>query len=173
MTFVQTSDHCTGSCGIDAGNVINVTYAGANVTDITVTLASGWTFVDTGANGTGGTVNFGLTSPSSLTFTPVTPNAFSTTNAGWQVQGGAPAPTGVAGATQTASSAAIAAPGKFSFTNGFALTCNTSGASSACSSPLDFRINLSLASVLAALATSDGAAFWLDVFSRRTEVSPA
>jgi hypothetical protein len=54
VTFIQTSDECTGGCAINAGNFINVTSVSANVTDFTVTLATGWKFVNTGANGTGG-----------------------------------------------------------------------------------------------------------------------
>src|SRR5690242_13680390 len=60
-TFIQTSDHCTGNCGIDSGNIITVTTSGS-LTTISATLASGWSFVDTGANGGGGSLNFGFTS---------------------------------------------------------------------------------------------------------------
>jgi hypothetical protein len=63
VTFLLTSDHCTGGCipaGTPNAGTVEVTQSGANV-DITVTLASGFSFVKTGSadfqnfkfNGTG------------------------------------------------------------------------------------------------------------------------
>jgi hypothetical protein len=161
-TFVQTSDDCGGrGCGINANNVINITDNGGQ-TQISVSLASGWSFVDTGANGSGGSFNFGLNNAiSPLTFTAVTPASFTTAAGGFQVQGGSPS----SGATSTAAGAAISAPAKFDFSNGYALTCNTNGASSACSGSLTFLVNSTLAAFLANLATSNGSNFFADVLS--------
>jgi hypothetical protein len=160
VTFAQTSDDCGGSgCGLNANNVINVTDNGGQ-TQISVSLASGWSFVDTGANGSGGSLNFGLTGGvSPLTFTAVTPATFTTTNGGYQVQGG------TTGASTTVAGSLIAAPAKFSFDNGYAVTCNTNGASSACGTPLTFLVNLTLAAFLNDLVTSNGSTFFADVLS--------
>ena len=93
VTFVQTSDDCsaTAPCGITANNKIDVTADGSN-TRISVSLASGWGFVNTGAEGTGGALTFGLTVPATLTFTTVsggTPAQWTTTTpVGFQVLNG-------------------------------------------------------------------------------------
>jgi len=60
ITFQLTSDHCTGGCGTPPFGTVDVTQAGANV-DITVALAAGYTYAQTGSadfqifkfNGTG------------------------------------------------------------------------------------------------------------------------
>src|SRR5262245_51618374 len=60
ITFQLTSDHCTGGCGTPPFGTVDVTQAGANV-NITVTLAAGYQYAQTGAadgqifkfNGTG------------------------------------------------------------------------------------------------------------------------
>src|SRR5262249_13792326 len=73
-TYVQTSDHCSATsgspsgagCGTTTGNFITVTQdAVAGTTTFSVTLASGWAFVNTGAGGCGQTnggcsLNFGF-----------------------------------------------------------------------------------------------------------------
>ena len=162
VTFVQSSDDCGGSgCGINANNVINVTENGGQ-TQISVSLASGWSFVDTGANGSGGSLNFGLANGvSPLTFTAVTTAAFTTTNGGYQVQGG------TTGTSTTVAGTLISAPAKFSFDNGYAVTCNTNGASSACGTPLTFLVNLTLAAFLNDLVTSNGSTFFTEKTSDR------
>jgi hypothetical protein len=48
IDFQLTSDHCTGGCGTAPFGTVSVVQAGANVT-ITVTLAAGYSFVQTGA----------------------------------------------------------------------------------------------------------------------------
>lgn len=160
-TFFQTSDECGTPCGINPNNVINVSESG-NQTQISVSLASGWSFVDTGANSSGGSFNFGLINGvSPLTFTAVMPGAFTTASGGFQVQGGSPS----SGVTSTAAGAAISAPAKFDFSNGYALTCNTNGASSACDTPLTFLVDLPLSAFLADLVTSNGSTFFADVLS--------
>ena len=94
-----------------------------------MTLASNWGFVNTGAQGSGGALTFGLTSPTSLTFTTVTgylAQWTTTTPVGFQVlNGSGTLPT----TSQAASSAMAVANGKFTFTNGFGILCNGSGAS--------------------------------------------
>jgi hypothetical protein len=159
VTYVQTSDDCTGGCGISSLNRIDVTAGSvAGTTDIKLSLTSGFGLVNTGANGSGGSFNFGLTSPGSLIFTAVTPAAF--TANGIEVQGGAPA----TGTTSTASSAAISAPGKFNFANGYALTNFAgNGASNPYFGTLEFTVNQSLATFLSLLALSGGSTFFLDV----------
>src|SRR5262245_12525645 len=60
ITFQLTSDHCTGGCGTPPFGTVDVTQVGANV-GITVTLAAGYQYAQTGAadgqlfkfNGTG------------------------------------------------------------------------------------------------------------------------
>jgi hypothetical protein len=47
-TYVQNSDHCSATCGISTGNTVTVT--GTTTLDIKVQLASGWSFVQTGAH---------------------------------------------------------------------------------------------------------------------------
>jgi hypothetical protein len=47
-TFLFTSDHCTGGCGTPPFGTVTVNQNGANV-DIVVTLAAGYSFVQTGA----------------------------------------------------------------------------------------------------------------------------
>ena len=75
-TYVQTSDNCTGGCGLNAGNFITVDQSGG-LTTITVNLATGWAFVDTGANGGGGSVNFGFgSSLAGLTVTNLSGNGW-------------------------------------------------------------------------------------------------
>jgi hypothetical protein len=49
FTFVQTSDHCTGGCGITANNFITVSDTVANTVGITAQLGTGWAFLKTGA----------------------------------------------------------------------------------------------------------------------------
>jgi len=46
---VQTSDHCTGGCGITANNTITVSDAAADTVSITAQLGAGWDFLKTGA----------------------------------------------------------------------------------------------------------------------------
>jgi len=48
VVFQLTSDHCTGGCGTPPFGTGTVTQNGANV-DITVALAAGYSFVETGA----------------------------------------------------------------------------------------------------------------------------
>ena len=167
VTFVQTSDDCSTDkpCGITSDNKITVTADGSN-TQISVTLASGWQFVHTGASGSGGDLTFGFINPSNLTFTTVTggtPAQWTTTTpVGFQVlNGSGTLPT----TSQSASSAMADASGKFSFTNGFGINCNGTGASGHCGGTLTFDVNVSLATFLADLATSGGSAFWADVQS--------
>ena len=144
VTYVQTSDDCTGGCGISSLNTIAVTAGPGNTTDFKLSLASGFGIVNTGASGSGGGFNFGMTSTETLTFTAVTPVAFAAN--GIEVQGGSPA----TGATSTASSAAISAPGKFSFAHGFALNeLQGSGGSHPFFGTLEFTVNKDLATVLA------------------------
>lgn len=162
-TYVQTSDDCStdAKCGINSNNTITVTAnTTTGLTTISASLASGWSFVDTGANGGGGSLNFGFTSSQpSITLTNTSSNGWTTTNGQFQVQGGTTGSTAT-----TVSSALIQAPAAtgstFSFTNGFAITCNTNGGSTSCSSPLTFTLN-----TLAALATSGGSTFFADVLS--------
>jgi hypothetical protein len=46
--FVQNSDHCTDVCGINTNNTVTVT--GDTTLTVTVQLAQGWSFVDTGGH---------------------------------------------------------------------------------------------------------------------------
>jgi hypothetical protein len=172
VTFVQTSDDCDPLCGTTANNKIDVTADGSN-TKISVSLAGGWGFVNTSASGSGGALTFGLTVPTTLTFTTVsggTPAQWTnTTPGGFQVQGGSGVlPT----SSQTASSALAAAPGKFSFTNGFAILCNGMGASGVCGGTLTFELNVTLATFLAELANSNGSPFFADVINNNRAGGP-
>ena len=162
--YVQTSDHCTGGCTINANNTITVTQSNG-VTTFDVSLASGWSFVDTGANGSGGALNFGfgsaLTNLTVTNTTSPTTNGWTTTNGEFFVQGGATGST-----TATVNTALIQAPAangnKFKFTNGIAIGCNSTGSSTACSTPLSFTIN-TVASLVG--DSTAGSTFWADVIS--------
>src|SRR5438093_12968052 len=48
ITFQLTSDHCTGGCGTPPFGTVDVTQSGANV-NVTVTLAAGYTYAQTGS----------------------------------------------------------------------------------------------------------------------------
>src|SRR5207253_4523316 len=48
VTFLITSDHCTGGCGTPPYGEVTLTQNGANV-DTTVHLNTGYSFVETGA----------------------------------------------------------------------------------------------------------------------------
>jgi hypothetical protein len=159
VTYVQTSDDCTGGCGISSLNRIDVTAGSvAGTTDIKLSLTSGFGLIDTGVNGSGGSFNFGLSSPGSLTFTAVTPVSFAAN--GIEVQGGSPA----TGTTSTASSTATSASGKFSFANGYALTnLAGNGSNHPFFGTFEFTVNQSLVTFLSLLTTSGGSTFFLDV----------
>jgi len=65
VTYVQNSDHCTGGCNINTNNTVTVTTTAApNTLDITVQLASGWSFVQTGGHQS---FDFSLNGISSIT----------------------------------------------------------------------------------------------------------
>ena len=171
-TFVQTSDHCSNACGITAGNFITVTQnAQAGTTTFSVTLAPGWAFVNTGASGSGGALNFGFGSAlGPLTITNTSSNGWNTTTGGqFNVIGGTPNN----GAVDTVSTALVQAPAAngntFKFTNGIAISCNSSGGSTSCSTPLTFTIN-----TLAALVpdSSGGSIFWADVINNNRTGGP-
>lgn len=49
VTYVQTSDHCTGDCGINPAQTVTISDVSAGVIDIQVSLAPGWSFINTGA----------------------------------------------------------------------------------------------------------------------------
>jgi hypothetical protein len=49
VTYVQNSDHCTGGCNINTNNTVTVTSTGSTL-DITVQLASGWNFIQSGSH---------------------------------------------------------------------------------------------------------------------------
>jgi len=176
VTFAQTSDHCsiptggTQTCGIIAGNHIDVTQSGG-VTTFSVTLANNWAFVNTGANGGGGSLTFGFVSPLvNAVVTNTSGNGWNTANGSFFVQGGAP---NNGSAMSTVSTALLQAPdgvgNTFNFVNGIAITCMTSGSSNACATPLTFTIN-----TLVALATdtSGGAFFWADVINNNRAGAP-
>jgi hypothetical protein len=48
--FVQNSDHCTGGCNINTANTVTVTSPVTGTLDITVQLASGWSFIQSGSH---------------------------------------------------------------------------------------------------------------------------
>lgn len=84
-TYVQTSDDCSGGCGINSGNTVTVTQDGTNTVDISVQLASGWTLISSGASGNS-QVAFGLSS----TLTSVD---FKTGTTAWSTTGWTPTPS--------------------------------------------------------------------------------
>ena len=189
LNLVQTSDHCTNNCNSGAtalpfsGNSVTVvqTTAGtasvAGVLDITATLASGWNFLHTGNSGD---VNFAfaLLNIPAVTFTPLTPAAFSTT--GWEpigtTTGSGTGATLITGNTSglgtiggvTAGNAG--APGQAGQAGYGLMWLNGNGSSKEFSGQtVHFTIsalNLTLASLV---ATGDfGSYFYIDVGSDRT-----
>jgi hypothetical protein len=72
-TYVQTSDHCTGDCGINTDNKVTFTdpITGDGLFSASVTLASGWAFQQT-PSGMGHEASFAFSSSlSNLTFSGV------------------------------------------------------------------------------------------------------
>ena len=179
VTYVQTSDHCSGATGCgtapnNGNNIVVTQNAMAGTTTFVVTLASGWAFVDTGANGSGSSLNFGfassLTNATIINTTSPTLNGWNTTAGAIPVQNGSP---NNGSATDTVSTGLIQAPAAngntFAFPNGIAITCNTNGGSSQCAGSLSFTIN-----TLVALAadTTAGAFFWADVINNNKSGAP-
>jgi len=89
VTYVQASQGCTGGCGIDTNNTVQVsdtvsptnsTPLAAGVFDVLVTLDTGWHFMtDPTGNGHDATLGF-ATSLSGLTFNITTPASGFTAN---------------------------------------------------------------------------------------------
>ena len=173
VTYVQTSDHCSGAagCGIVAGNTIDVTQAGG-LTTITVSLAPNWAFVSTGTSGSGGSLTFGFASPLvGALVTNTSGNGWSSTDGQFSVL------NGTVTNPSTVSTSLLQAPAAngntFSFTNGMAIDCNSSGGSSQCSTPsgpdLSFTINTAVA---LAADTTGGFFFWADVINNNRAGGP-
>ena len=175
VTYVQSSDHCSGAgCGIVAGNTIDVTQSGG-VTTFTVNLAPNWAFVTTGTSGSGGSLNFGFGSAlGPLTIVNTSSNGWNLTDGQFSVQGGTP---NNGSATDTVSTALIQAPAAngntFSFTNGIAITCNSSGGSSQCgnNAGVDLSFTISTTAALVGDATA-GAFFWADIINNNRTGAP-
>jgi len=72
QTFNFTSDHCNGGCltGQTSGGTVTVTDAGTGVVDVTVSLANGNQFVNTGFDASFG---FNLSGISSITYSAIVP----------------------------------------------------------------------------------------------------
>ena len=176
VTYVQTSDHCSGDgCGIVAGNTIEVTQSGG-LTTFTVNLANGWAFVDTGANGGGARLNFGfasaLTNATITNTTTPTTNGWNATAGQFQVQGGA----GLTNPT-TVSTGLIQAPtatgNTFAFPNGIAILCNSTGGSTPCGTNNGVDLIFTIATTVALAAdTTAGAFFWADVINNNRTGAP-
>jgi hypothetical protein len=178
-TYIQTSDESspTAPVGINAGNKITVTDIGTGSLHIVTNLLNGWNFVSTGASGNAGSFAFGLSSNLNLSFGANTPANWgpTATNGTWQ-------PTGsgvLAAATDpvAVNAAALSAPGKFSFTNGYGLTFNVQGSGASLAfHTLDFTISaagLTLASLVSnQLAGGDAGVFFLDVINNNRAGAP-
>jgi len=174
VTYVQNWDHCTVGCGIVAGNTIDVTQSGG-VTTITVNLAPGWAFVNTGASGSGSALNFGFGSAlGPLTIINTSSNGWNLTDGQFSVVGGTP---NNGSATDTVSTAVHQAPANngntFSFTNGISIACNSTGGSSQCGNNAGVDLSFTINTLLALAAdTSGGAFFWADVINNNRGPTP-
>jgi hypothetical protein len=74
-TFVQTSDGCTGTCGIDTNNTVTVTGSGG-LFNVAVSLDTSWVFM-TDPNGRGHEATFAFSDTSnSLTLGGISPTSF-------------------------------------------------------------------------------------------------
>lgn len=159
QTFIQTSDDSTGqNVGTNSGNFVTVTDNGTGTLDISVTLASGWGLVNTGAGGNAGSFAFGLSGISSLDFGAVNPTTFQDPPPEpptW-FPTGATVPNPVTTVDNVAS-ASLSASGKFVFSSGYGLTYESNGGSNPFVG-LDFTITqsggLTLATFLADLQSS-------------------
>ena len=152
-----------------------VTQKRGGMTTITVNLAPGWAFVNTGANGSGSSLNFGFGSAlATLTIINTSSNGWNSTDGQFSVEGGTP---NNGSATDTVSTALHQAPANngntFSFTNGIAITCNSSGGSSQCgnNAGVDLSFTISTAAALVGDATA-GAFFWADVINNNRTGAP-
>lgn len=158
-TFIQTSDDSSGqTVGTNSGNFVTVTEPTTGTIDISVTLASGWGLVNTGAGGNAGSFAFGLSGISSLDFGAVNPTTFQDPPPEpptW-FPTGATVPNPVTTVDNVAS-ASLSAPGKFVFSSGYGLTYESNGGSNPFTG-LEFTITqsggLSLATFLADLQSS-------------------
>lgn len=178
-TYVQTSDESspTAPVGINTGNTITVTDTGTGTLHIVTNLLNNWNFVSTGASGNAGSFAFGLSSNLNLSFGANNPANWgpTATNGTWQPTGSGPllVPTDPV----AVNAAALSAPGKFTFTNGYGLTFNVQGSGSTLNfHTLDFTISaagLTLASLVAnELAGGDGGVFFLDVINNNRAGGP-
>jgi hypothetical protein len=140
VTYVQTSDDCTGHCGTSSSNTVTVAADGTtviggttmNVIDISVSLAPGFNFIHSGFPGSFG---FGLSSGfSSIDFltgtTPWSTNTWTPINSPVS----ATSPQSVNGASQSWD-------GSGTFTNGYGMTWNGgNGIGNEDGTTLDFHI---------------------------------
>ena len=178
-TYVQTSDESSPDkpVGINPGNRITVTDTGAGSLHIVTSLLNNWNFVATGASGNAGSFAFGLSSNLNVSFAATTPADWgpTATKGTWQpinIPGGTLA---VATDPVAVNALATSAPGKFSFTNGYGLQFNSTGASVVFHT-LDFTISaagLTLASLVSnQLAGGDPGVFFLDVINNNRMGGP-
>ena len=171
VTLQQTSDECTGTCGINSGNTVKITNSvTTGLFDIQIQLASNWQFM---GNFGPQTITFGLpTSITSLTFGAVTltnnpPVTTATNNQFWSTAW-APAgfPSASNGATSyTQNALSVGPPGVPPISNAFQLNWNNgSGQSKADGNFVDFTISNSLLT----LAMLQNTTYYVDVFSAQT-----
>ena len=87
LTFQFTSDHCTGGCltGQTSGGTVTVTDTGANTVSVSVQLANGNQFVNTGFDASFG---FNLAGNPTITYSAINPAA------GFTIPGGNPQSAG-------------------------------------------------------------------------------
>jgi hypothetical protein len=117
--YQQNSDHCTPACGINTGNTVTVT--GTGTLDITVQLATGWNFVDTGGHQA---FDFSLNGISQVTGTIL---AGTSDAANWTFQSASPAHPAVGTSTTVTGQASIMDDGLTIPSQAYALDHLTSG----------------------------------------------
>jgi hypothetical protein len=164
VTYIQTSDDCTGGCGTSSSNTVTVTADGTtviggttmNVIDISVSLVSGFNFVSSGfPNGVGGGgFGFGLNSG----FTPI---EFIQGTTGWSTTGWTPS-SGTTTSPQAISGASLQWDGAGTFSNGYFMKW-AGGTSTPDGQTLDFHIAAAGLTLSSFAPTSNGSFFTADV----------
>jgi hypothetical protein len=156
MTYVQTSDDCTGGCGTSSSNKVTISTTGtAGQIEISVSLASGFDFIHSGFPGSFG---FGLSSG----FSSI---SFSTGTTAWSTTGWTPAATPVSATSpQTINGASQSWDGSGTFSNGYAMTWNGgNGIGNEDGQTLDFFISGTGLTLASFAADTTGSFFTADV----------
>lgn len=155
VTYVQTSDDCTGGCGTSSLNTVTVSTTGTTgQLSISVSLTTGFDFIHSGFPGSFG---FGLTSINPLTFT-----MGSTT---WSTTGWTPIASPVSATSpQSIAGTSMSWDGSGTFSNGYGMTWNGgNGIGNEDGTTLNFLISATGLTLSSFAADTTGSFFTADV----------